>query len=160
MLTHLTFSPKAEEIISVLTASLKSDSSSDDTFINMISIANDFQTSQSDSLEPKKQLLREIIETIMWELDSVRQGRWENINNFSQKKRDLRERLPAYDWNWDHAENQDAELHMLHSQIVELENQLKRAIDGQMDVVRAQIDDIKNRSSRLRKTLETYLKNS
>lgn len=127
-----------------------------DKLNNMIALVNEFQTSQSNQLDEKKHLLREVVEAIMWELDSMRQGRWENIHTLTKKKQTLIERIETFDWNPRLPENQDTELHMLQAHIMDLEYQLKKTIDSHLAVIKAQLDDISLRTHRIRNSLRIY----
>jgi|GEM_PF-2347781 len=147
---------KTGEIISTPKSSFNPSRTLVDNLHNMIAIVNEFQSSQNDHLDEKKRLLREVVEAIMWEMDSMRQGRWENIHTLSRKKKELLDRMEAFDWSLTLFENQDTELRMLQAHIMDLEYQLKKIIDSHLSVVKAQLDDLSLRSHRIRNSLKAY----
>ncbi|MFZ5806427.1 MAG: flagellar protein FliT [Verrucomicrobiota bacterium] len=110
--------------------------------------------------EAKTKLLREVFETVMWELDAARQGRWETLPEWREKRQALVKRMEKFDWTPASVEDQNPELYMLQKQIIDLEYQLRKIIESNMAVFKAQLKDLEERSQRWRTVLNPYKLNA
>jgi hypothetical protein len=99
--------------------------------------------SEEETLKQKTQLLREVVELLMWELTTITERRWERLAELKEKKTLMAERLKRFDWQ-EVTDEEPLELSMLKSQIMDLEYQSQQKVSFQMRVVRQQIDSLRN----------------
>ena len=104
----------------------------------------------------KTRLLRQVVESVMWELDSVRQGRWEELPNLTQKKQELLKQMENFDWTPSPHDRENPEIYMMQAQIVDLEFQLRKTIESHLNVLQTQLNDLQERASRWRNILNPY----
>lgn len=110
-----------------------------------------------DEMEDVKlKLLREVIESIMWELDAVRQGRWEDLPELTERKKEFLKQMETFDWAPAPRDRENPELYMIQSQIIDLEYQLRKMIERHLHIFQAQLKDLKERSSRWKHILNPY----
>lgn len=112
--------------------------------------------SRDEMEDVKCKLLREVIEAIMWELDAVRQGRWEDLPELTEKKKELVKKMEDFNWKPATKDKENPELYMIQSQIIDLEYQLKKMIERHLHIFQAQLKDLKERSSRWKHILNPY----
>lgn len=113
-------------------------------------------TEKSFSEGSKVQLLREVVELLMWQLDASREGRWEDIPGMHQQRAELGARMEQYEWTPRPRYEEDPELYMLQSQIIDLEYQIRKHIEGQLHVLKVQRDDLEERVSKWHSVLAPY----
>jgi hypothetical protein len=114
------------------------------------------QSMEALELPAKVRLLRKMIEVVMWEWNAVQEGRWEELANYGAKKQALIQQMQDYDWTPLPADRENPEILILEAQIVDLEYQVKKMLEARMNVLSAQIKDLKNRSNNWRKTVNPY----
>jgi DNA repair exonuclease SbcCD ATPase subunit len=104
----------------------------------------------------KIKVLREVLESIMWEMETVRSKRWEELPQFSLRKQELMQKLDQYDWTPSPLDRNNLELEMLKGQIRDLEFQTKKMIEAQKDIVSAQLTDLRRRYAKWQKVIAPY----
>lgn len=104
-------------------------------------------------LDECTRFLREIVESLMWELDAVRQGRWEELPHLQRKKEALIERIEAFDWS---AFPEDDERRVFEAQIIDLEYQIQQHIQSRLNILQLQMNDLETRSLKWKKLLNPY----
>jgi predicted RNase H-like nuclease (RuvC/YqgF family) len=106
--------------------------------------------------EAKLKLLREIVESLMWELDSIRHGRWENVPEWIQNKERLLGRLAEFDWSYGEDDAENMEIQMYQGQIRDLEYQLSKVVQSNLDILQAQLTDLSKRKVRWNQVMQSY----
>jgi hypothetical protein len=106
----------------------------------------------------KIKVLREVLESIMWEMETVRSKRWEELPQFSQRKQELMLKMDQFDWTPSPLDRNNLELEMLKGQIKDLEYQTKKMIESQKDIVSAQLIDLRKRYAKWQKIIAPYKK--
>lgn len=107
-----------------------------------------FETNESE-LRTRAALLREVTELLMWELNTISERRWEDLPELKRRKAQMAARLREFDWAPDggEADAPALELLMLRSQITDLEYQSKQKISVQMEMIRRQLDVLRDQKS-------------
>lgn len=112
-----------------------------------------------DQYKERSQLLREVVEALMWELNAIRTSQWDQLLEFTQKKQVLAEKMKAFDWAssaQDLAQDQ-LEYLSLKSQIVDLEVQIQKSLEVNMETVKLQMQDLQQRHNRWKAAVAPYL---
>ena len=104
----------------------------------------------------KIRILRKMVELVMWEWNAVKEGRWEELPGYSNKKKDLVKEMANYDWTPVPPERENPEILILEAQIVDLEYQVQKMLESRMNVITAQLNDLKRRHNTWRKTINPY----
>jgi hypothetical protein len=104
----------------------------------------------------KIRILRKMVEVVMWEWNAVQEGRWEELPTYGAKKQDLIDQMKAYDWTPLPMDKENPEVLILESQIVDLEYQVKKMLEARMNVITAQLNDLKRRNNKWRKAVNPY----
>ncbi len=104
----------------------------------------------------KVRLLRKMIEQVMWEWNSVKEGRWEDLPSHVAKKQALIAEMSEHDWVPGPEDRENPEILILESQIVDLEYQVKKMIELRINVVSTQIDELKRRHNTWQKASAPY----
>lgn len=120
--------------------------------------SNRFNKMSAEALETpaKIRILRKMVEVVMWEWNAVQEGRWEELPTYGAKKQDLIEQMQAYDWTPLPIDKENPEILILESQIVDLEYQVKKMLEARMNVISAQLNDLKRRNNKWRKAVNPY----
>lgn len=106
----------------------------------------------------RSQLLREVVEALMWELNAIRTGQWDQLLAFTQKKQALAERMKEYDWTPSASDRDQLEYLSLKSQIVDLEVQVQKSLEVNLETVKLQMQDLRQRHNRWKAAVSPYLK--
>ena len=93
-----------------------------------------------NELDKKTQLLREVVELLMWELSAISERKWEDLPTLKNKKGVLADRLRQFDWTPGPQGVEPLELIMLKSQITDLEYQSRQKVNVQLQMIRGQIN--------------------
>ena len=119
---------------------------------------NRFKHMESDALETpaKIRILRKMVEVVMWEWNAVKEGRWEELPGYGNKKRELIKQMADYDWTPVPPDRENPEILILESQIVDLEYQVKKMLESRMKVITAQHNDLQRPHNKWRKTIDPY----
>ncbi len=104
----------------------------------------------------KIKILRRMIEVVMWEWNAVKEGRWEELPTHGVKKQSLIREMASYDWTPLPPDRESTELLILESQITDLEYQVKKMLENRMNLISAQLNDLKRRHSTWRKAVNPY----
>jgi len=105
---------------------------------------------QDEDLHARTTLLREVVELLMWEISAISGRKWEALPELKAKKSQLADRLRQFDWTPGPDDHESLDLVMLKSQIADLEFQSRRKIAVQLQIIRQQIDALREqRQSRL-----------
>lgn len=109
------------------------------------------------SYKDKIQLLRELVEALMWELDAIRSGQWDQIPKFTQKKQVLTDRMADFDWTPSSEDRDQLEYLSLKGQIIDLEYQVRQSLEVKMETVKLQMTDLHQRHNRWKAAIAPYL---
>ncbi len=97
----------------------------------------------------------------MWEWRAVQDGKWEELPSHEARKQQLITRMSEFEWKpVISADHENPELLMLQAQIVDIEFQIRKRMEAQMDVIRAQLSDLNHRHIRWKKSMVHYAKAS
>ncbi len=113
---------------------------------------------QEDDLRARITLLRQVTELIMWELATISDRKWEDLPELKRRKSAMAERLREFDWTPGPADHESLELMMLKSQITDLEYQSKQKISVQMEMVRQQLDVLRDQKQGWLDCVNHYVK--
>ena len=116
--------------------------------------------SPEEGLTGKIQLLRETTELLMWELSAISERRWESLPELKTKKTRLRERLLQFDWSVGPAGEDSHDVLMLKSQIADLEHQSSKKISMRLQMIRGQLNSLRQRQRTWLDCVHGYLKES
>ncbi len=105
----------------------------------------------------KNQLLREVVEALMWELSCVRASQWDQLPEFSTRKQKLLLRMEEYDWTPSALDRDNLEGMVLKSQIIDLEYQVRKHLENSMNVLKLQLTDLHQRHQRWKSAMLPYL---
>jgi hypothetical protein len=100
---------------------------------------------QEEDLRTRTRLLREVVELLMWEITAISGRKWEALPELKQKKSAMADRLRQFDWTPGPEDHESLDLMMLKSQISDLEFQSGKKIAGQLQMIRQQIDCLRDR---------------
>lgn len=104
----------------------------------------------------KIRILRRMMEIVMWEWSSVREGRWEDLPLYREQKEGILTEMAGYEWAPSFDDEESAELMVLQSQIVDLEYQLQKMIENRMNIISGQLDGLRQRSATWNKAVNPY----
>jgi hypothetical protein len=107
-------------------------------------------------VKAKIQILREVAEALMYQISAVKEARWEVVSEIDSRKRQLLNRLSNFSWEPYNPERDDPEIYLLQAQIVDLEFQVRRGLETQLQVLETQMDDLMSRYRRWRKFVEPF----
>jgi hypothetical protein len=113
---------------------------------------------QEEELRARTILLRQVTELLMWELSTISDRKWEDLPELKRKKSLLADRLREFDWTPGPADTESLELLMLKSQISDLEYQSKQKISVQLDMIRQQLDVLRDQKQGWLDCLNSYVK--
>jgi hypothetical protein len=97
-----------------------------------------------------------MVELVMWEWNAVKEGRWEELPGYSQKKQELAKQMAKEDWVPLPVERENPEILILEAQIVDLQYQVQKMLEARMNVITAQLNDLNRRHNLWRKTINPY----
>ncbi len=101
-------------------------------------------------------LLRRLLEALMWEFRAVRESRWEDLPELFGRKQELADELSQYDWAPLPSDRENLEMVSTKAQIIDLEFQIRKALDGHLAVLGTQLDELKKRHTRWRHATSPY----
>jgi hypothetical protein len=90
----------------------------------------------------------------MYQISAVKESRWEVVSEIDGRKRQLLNRLSNFSWEPYNPERDDPEIYLLQAQIVDLEFQVRKGLEQQLQVLETQMDDLMSRYRRWRKFVE------
>jgi hypothetical protein len=105
----------------------------------------------------RNQLLREVVEALMWELNAVRTAQWDQLPEFSAKKQMLLVQMEAYDWTPNANDRDNLEGVILKSQIIDLEYQVRKHLENNLEILKLQLTDLHQRHQRWKSAMMPYL---
>jgi hypothetical protein len=111
-----------------------------------------------NELGKKTQLLREVVELLMWELSAISERKWEDLPDLKKKKGALAERLRQFDWTPGPQGVEPLDLIMLKSQITDLEYQSRQKVNVQLQMIRGQINALQAQKQAWLDCLNVYAK--
>jgi hypothetical protein len=117
-------------------------------------ISQPAEDSRNPLIKAKLQILREITEALMYQISAVKESRWEVVSEIDGRKRQLLNRLSNFSWEPYNPERDDPEIYLLQAQIVDLEFQVRKGLEQQLQVLETQMDDLMSRYRRWRKFVE------
>ena len=106
----------------------------------------------------RTRLLREVVELLMWELAAISNRKWEELPELKRRKEMLSERLKQYDWAPSVHQPEPLDLVMLKSQVAYLEYQSRRKLQGQLQIIRSQIDTLQGQKQYWLDCLNIYFR--
>lgn len=104
----------------------------------------------------KIQILREVVEALMYQLSAVKEGRWETVSEVDVRKRQLFNRLSNFTWEPYNPDRDDPEIYLIQAQIVDLEFQVRKGLETHLTILETQMDDLMSRYRRWKKFVEPY----
>jgi hypothetical protein len=113
---------------------------------------------QEDDLRARTTLLRQVTELIMWELATISDRKWEDLPELKRRKSAMAERLREFDWTPGPADHESLDLMMLKSQISDLEYQSKQKISVQLNMIRQQLDVLRDQKQGWLECVNNYVK--
>jgi len=111
-----------------------------------------------EELRTRTTLLRQVTELLMWELVTISDRKWEDLPELKRRKSAMAERLREFDWTPGPAEHESLDLLMLKSQISDLEYQSKQKISVQLQMVRQQLDVLRDQKQGWLQCVNSYVK--
>ena len=111
-----------------------------------------------EDLRARTTLLREVTELIMWELSTISNRKWEDLPELKRRKSAMAERLRQFDWTPGPGGDESLEVLMLTSQISDLEYQSKQKISVQLDMIRQQLDVLRDQKHGWLECVNHYVK--
>jgi len=93
----------------------------------------------SDQYQTITLLLTEVITLLTREQSIVANRRWEDLPGLKKEKVVLASRLKSIDWTPDPAREEPANLSLLQSRIASLEDECRRIVQAQMELMTQQI---------------------
>jgi len=112
---------------------------------------------QEEDLRTRTRLLREVVELLMWEIAAISGRKWESLPELKQKKSVMADRLREFDWTPGPEDHESLDLLMLKSQISDLEFQSRKKIAGQLQMIRQQIDCLRDQRQGRLECINLYL---
>jgi hypothetical protein len=109
-------------------------------------------------LRTRTTLLRQVTELLMWELVTISDRRWEDLPELKRRKSAMADRLREFDWTPGPTDHEPLELLMLKSQISDLEYQSKQKISVQLQMVRQQLDVLRDQKQGWLQCVNTYVR--
>ncbi len=111
-----------------------------------------------NELEQRTQLLREVVELLMWELSAISHRKWENLPELKKKKGILADRLREYDWTPGPPDQESFDLTMLKAQIADLEYQSRQKVQMQLQMIRGQLNALQGQKQYWLECLNIYFR--
>ena len=111
-----------------------------------------------EELRTRTTLLRQVTELLMWELVTISDRKWEDLPELKRRKSAMADRLREFDWTPGPIDHESLELLMLKSQITDLEYQSKQKISVQLQMVRQQLDVLRDQKQGWLQCVNTYVK--
>jgi hypothetical protein len=99
---------------------------------------------KEEDLRLRTTLLRQVTELLMWELSTISDRKWEDLPELKRRKSQMADRLREFDWTPGPGDHESLDLMMLKSQISDLEYQSKQKISVQLQMVRQQLDVLRD----------------
>ena len=93
-------------------------------------------------MSKKTQLLREVVELLMWELSAISDRKWEDLPDLKRKKGLLADRLRQFDWTPGPQGVEPLDVVMLKSQISDLEYQSRQKVNVQLQMIKGALDSL------------------
>ena len=113
---------------------------------------------KDEDLRVRTLLLREVVELLMWELSAISGRKWEDLPELKKKKGIMADRLRQFDWTPGPEEHESLDLMMLKSQISALEYQSRQKIAAQLQMIRRQIDTLREQQQSRLECINVYFK--
>jgi hypothetical protein len=113
---------------------------------------------QEEDLQARTTLLRQVTELIMWELSTISDRKWEDLPELKRRKSVMAEQLREFDWTQGPEDLESLDLLMLKSQISDLEYQSKQKISVQMDMIRQQLNVLRDQKQGWLDCVNSYVK--
>lgn len=110
----------------------------------------------STPADSKMNVLRRLLEALMWEFRAVRESRWEDLPELYVRKKELVDHLADFDWSPGPGDRDNLELLSTKAQIIDLDFQIRKVLDTHLAVLRSQLDDLKRRHMRWRTAATPY----
>jgi hypothetical protein len=111
-----------------------------------------------DEMKKRTQLLREVVELLMWELSAISNRKWEDLPELKKKKGILADRLREYDWTPGPPDQEPFDLTMLKAQIADLEYQSRQKIQVQLRMIKGQLDALQGQKQYWLECLNIYFR--
>ena len=111
-----------------------------------------------EDLRTRTTLLRQVTELLMWELVTISDRKWEDLPELKRRKSAMADRLREFDWTPGPVDHESLELLMLKSQISDLEYQSKQKISVQLQMVRQQLDVLRDQKQGWLQCVNSYVK--
>jgi hypothetical protein len=111
-----------------------------------------------EEIAGRTQLLREVVELLMWELSAISNRKWEELPDLKKKKEVLADRLRQYDWTPGTQELEPLDIVMLKSQVADLEYQSRRKVQVQLQLIRTQLDQLQSQKKHWLDCLNIYFR--
>jgi hypothetical protein len=111
-----------------------------------------------DDLSKRIQLLREVVELLMWELSAISNRKWEDLPELKKRKSVLADRLRQYDWTTTSDDSEPLDLVMLKSQIADLEYQSGQKVKVQLQMIQGQINALQGQRQYWSECLNIYFR--
>ncbi|HEY0255886.1 MAG TPA: flagellar protein FliT [Candidatus Methylacidiphilales bacterium] len=109
-------------------------------------------------MKKRTQLLREVVELLMWELSAISNRKWEDLPELKKKKGLLADRLREYDWTPGPEDQEPLDLTMLKAQIADLEYQSRQKIQMQLQVIKGQLNALQGQKQYWLECLNIYFR--
>lgn len=93
----------------------------------------------------KTQILREVLESLMYEYRAVEERRWEEVPELNKKRQDLITKMEQLDWTPSPEDRDHLEFISLKAQVTDLEKNIHQKVETQMDVLNGQMNDLQRR---------------
>ncbi|MEM9398835.1 MAG: flagellar protein FliT [Verrucomicrobiota bacterium] len=106
----------------------------------------------------KIQLLREVLESVMWEFNAIKERRWEELPALNIKKEQLLNRMSEFDWTPLPFDRENPEVSIIKGQIMDLEYQIQQCLKTHLDIIETQLGDLKERHDRWIHAVAPYRK--
>ena len=111
-----------------------------------------------EELRTRTTLLRQVTELLMWELVTISDRKWEDLPELKRRKSAMADRLREFDWTPGPVDHESLELLMLKSQISDLEYQSKQKISVQLQMVRQQLDVLRDQKQGWLQCVNSYVR--
>jgi hypothetical protein len=111
-----------------------------------------------DELTRKTQVLREVVELLMWELSALSNRKWEELPALKKKKEALAARLGEFDWTPGPEDLEPLDLVMLKSQIADLEYQSRQKVQVQLKMIKSQLNALQDQKQYWLECLNIYFR--
>jgi hypothetical protein len=115
---------------------------------------------KEEDLRARILLLRQVVELLMWEISAISGRKWEELPKLKDKKSAMADRLREFDWTPGPEDQESFDLMMLKSQISDLEFQSRRKIAVQLEMIRTQIDALREQRQARLECINVYFRKS